>query len=158
MSDSSRPHGLKPTRLLHPWDFPGKSTGVGCHCLLPSSPWGTVLKQAWALPLGLQDPRAPLEGRSVAQQRPQVAENRAAAGGLPFLANLLPAGCRSRVTQFLYQRGRGDRESETLDFLLMLMGILTGFTGGFNEREGSVIAPPSRRTGWCLLHALSLPR
>ena len=24
------------TRLLHPWDFPGKSTGVGCHCLLRS--------------------------------------------------------------------------------------------------------------------------
>ena len=34
MSDSSRPHGLQPTRLLHPWDFPGKSTRVGCHCLL----------------------------------------------------------------------------------------------------------------------------
>ena len=34
MSDSSRPHGLQPTRLLHPWDFPGKSNGVGCHCLL----------------------------------------------------------------------------------------------------------------------------
>ena len=33
MSDSWRPHGLKPTRLLPPWDFPGKSTGVGCHCL-----------------------------------------------------------------------------------------------------------------------------
>ena len=28
------PHGLQPTRLLHPWDFPGKSTGVGCHRLL----------------------------------------------------------------------------------------------------------------------------
>ena len=28
-SDSSRPHGLRPTRLLYPWDFPGKSTGVG---------------------------------------------------------------------------------------------------------------------------------
>ena len=27
-------HGLQPTRLLHPWDFLGKSTGVGCHCLL----------------------------------------------------------------------------------------------------------------------------
>ena len=27
-------YGLQPTRLLHPWDFPGKSTGVGCHCLL----------------------------------------------------------------------------------------------------------------------------
>ena len=29
MSDSQRPHGLQPTRLLHPWDFPGESTGVG---------------------------------------------------------------------------------------------------------------------------------
>ena len=34
MSDSSWLHGLQPTRLLRPWDFPGKSTGVGCHCLL----------------------------------------------------------------------------------------------------------------------------
>ena len=31
VSDSSRPHGLQPTRLLQPWDFPGKSSGVGCH-------------------------------------------------------------------------------------------------------------------------------
>ena len=23
-------HGLQPTRLLHPWEFPGKSTGVSC--------------------------------------------------------------------------------------------------------------------------------
>ena len=35
MPDSVRPHGLQPTRLLRPWDFPGKSTGVGYHCLLP---------------------------------------------------------------------------------------------------------------------------
>ena len=34
MSDSERPHGLQPTRLFRPWDFPGKSTAVGCHCLL----------------------------------------------------------------------------------------------------------------------------
>ena len=34
MSDSSRPHVLQPTRLLHQWDFPGKSTGVGYHCFL----------------------------------------------------------------------------------------------------------------------------
>ena len=34
MSDSVRPHGLWPTRLLCPWDFPGKNTGVGCHFLL----------------------------------------------------------------------------------------------------------------------------
>ena len=34
LSDSQRTHGLQLTRLLRPWDFPGKSTGVGCHCLL----------------------------------------------------------------------------------------------------------------------------
>ena len=34
VSDSSWPHGLQPTRFVRPWDFPGKSTGVGCHCLL----------------------------------------------------------------------------------------------------------------------------
>ena len=34
MSDSSRPHRLQPTRLLRPWDSPGKNTGVGCHFLL----------------------------------------------------------------------------------------------------------------------------
>ena len=34
MSDSLRPHGLSPTRLLCPWHFPGKSTGVSCHFLL----------------------------------------------------------------------------------------------------------------------------
>ena len=28
------PQGLQPARILRPWDFPGKSTGVGCHCLL----------------------------------------------------------------------------------------------------------------------------
>ena len=32
--DSLWPHGLYPTRLLCPWDFPGKYTGVGCHALL----------------------------------------------------------------------------------------------------------------------------
>ena len=55
MSDSSRPHGMQPTRLLHPWDSPGKSTGVGCHCLLhwdrllPAKTRGPhpILLEAW---------------------------------------------------------------------------------------------------------------
>ena len=34
MSDSVRPYGWQPTRLPHPWDSPGKNTGVGCHFLL----------------------------------------------------------------------------------------------------------------------------
>ena len=34
MSDSVRPHRRQPTGLPHPWDSPGKNTGVGCHFLL----------------------------------------------------------------------------------------------------------------------------
>ena len=32
-SDSLQPHGLSPTGLFYPWNFPG-NTGVGCHFLL----------------------------------------------------------------------------------------------------------------------------
>ena len=34
VSDTLGPRGLQPTRLLCPWDSPGKNTGVGCHFLL----------------------------------------------------------------------------------------------------------------------------
>ena len=37
------PNGLQPTRLLCPWDFPVKSTGVGCCALLQ----GIVSTQGW---------------------------------------------------------------------------------------------------------------
>ena len=33
MSDSVRPQRWQPTRFPHPWDSPGKNTGVGCHFL-----------------------------------------------------------------------------------------------------------------------------
>ena len=32
--NSLRPHRLQPSRLLCPWDSPGKNTGVGSHSLL----------------------------------------------------------------------------------------------------------------------------
>ena len=50
-SDSLQPYGLKPARLLCPWDSPSRNTGVGCHALfqgifpLFASPW-TVTCQA----------------------------------------------------------------------------------------------------------------
>ena len=43
LSDSLRPYGLQPTRLLCPWDSPGKNAGVGCHALLQ----GIFLTQGW---------------------------------------------------------------------------------------------------------------
>ena len=60
VSNSLRPHGLQPTRLLCPWDSPGKNTGVGCHALLqgifPTQGWNPPLVclphwQAGSLPL-----------------------------------------------------------------------------------------------------------
>ena len=34
VSDSVRPRRRQLSRLPHPWDSPGKNTGVGCHFLL----------------------------------------------------------------------------------------------------------------------------
>ena len=34
VSSSAWPHRRQPTKLLHPWDAPGKNTGLGCHFLL----------------------------------------------------------------------------------------------------------------------------
>ena len=44
VSDSLWSHGLQPTGLLRPWDSPGKSTGVGYHCLLQLTPLDNVSK------------------------------------------------------------------------------------------------------------------
>ena len=43
LPNSLQPHGLQPTRLLCPWDFPGKNVGVGCHFFLQ----GIFLAQGW---------------------------------------------------------------------------------------------------------------
>ena len=50
VSDSSWPHGLQPTGLLCPWDFPGTSTEVGCHCLLHSCAAAKRVS-SWARPV-----------------------------------------------------------------------------------------------------------
>ena len=44
VADSLRPHGLGPTRLLCPWNFPGKSTGVG---IFPSFSRGSSQPKDW---------------------------------------------------------------------------------------------------------------
>ena len=52
--DSFWPHGLQPNRLLRPWDFPGKGTGVGCHFLLSTECWqiqssfNCIMESVWS--------------------------------------------------------------------------------------------------------------
>ena len=55
MSDSVRPHRRQPTRLPHPWDSPGKNTGVGCHFLLQCMKVKSESKVAESCPT-LSDP------------------------------------------------------------------------------------------------------
>ena len=50
VSDSSLSQRLQPTRLLCSWDFPGKRTGVGCHCLLRKSSLTCYISPLFPLP------------------------------------------------------------------------------------------------------------
>ena len=47
VSDSLWPHGLWPTRLIHPWGFPGKNKGVGCQWVAISSSGGSSQPRDW---------------------------------------------------------------------------------------------------------------
>ena len=53
MSNSLRPHWVAPTRLLCPWDFPGKNSGVCCHSFLqgnfPSQELNPGLRHCWQI-------------------------------------------------------------------------------------------------------------
>ena len=65
VSNSVRPHRRQPTRLPHPWDSPGKNTGVGCHCLLQCMKVKSESEDA-QLCLNLSDPmNCSLPGSSV---------------------------------------------------------------------------------------------
>ena len=61
VSDSLQPHGLQLARLLCPWDYPGKSTGVGRNFLLQvifphrERTQGSPALQADSLPLSHQE-------------------------------------------------------------------------------------------------------
>ena len=50
-----RPHRWQPIRLPHPWDSPGKNTGVGCHFLLQCMKMKSLSEVAQLCPT-LSDP------------------------------------------------------------------------------------------------------
>jgi len=90
VSDSSRPHGPQPTRLLHPWDFPGKSAGVACHCLL----WYILTKECRkkVYPFLLENSRFYLLLSSWEPQTPF-----SSSGTLDFLSTCLGTDCLSNA-------------------------------------------------------------
>ena len=54
VSDSLRPHGLRPTRLLCPQNSPGTHTGVGCHFLFPRDVSSWPRDWTWVSCIGWQ--------------------------------------------------------------------------------------------------------
>ena len=65
MSDSVPPHRGQPTRIPHPWDSPGKNTGVGCHFLLQCMKVKSESEVAQSCPT-LSDPKdCSLPGSSI---------------------------------------------------------------------------------------------
>ena len=96
MSDSVRPHRRQPTRLLRPWDFPGKSTGAGCRFLLRWMVLCCLLKKTRFLHwLSRSDPLSfQTSGRTcIAQMALTVPFLRACA--LPVLSSTSRRGCRT---------------------------------------------------------------
>ena len=61
MSNSLRPHGLQPTRLLCPCDSPGKKAGVGCHFLLQRNLPTSGIEPPFPESPALQEDSLPLE-------------------------------------------------------------------------------------------------
>ena len=65
MPDSVRPHRRQPTRFPHPWDSPGKNTGVGCHFLLQSMKVKSESEVAQSCPILCDPMDCSLPGSSV---------------------------------------------------------------------------------------------
>ena len=65
MSDSVRPHRRQPTRLPHPWDSPGKNTGVGCCFLLQCMKVKSESEVAQSLPTPSNSMDCSLPGSSI---------------------------------------------------------------------------------------------
>ena len=90
VSDPVRPHRRQPTRLPHPWDSPGKNTGVGCHFLLQCMKVESESEAAQSCPT-LNDPvDFSLPGSSV--------------HGI-FQARVLELGCMYRRIEILWEPG-----------------------------------------------------
>ena len=73
-SNSLRPHGLQPARLLCPWDFLGKNTGVVCHFLLQTLPDPGIKLVSLALAGGFVTTAPPGKTRSSFGAFPQVSQ------------------------------------------------------------------------------------
>ena len=154
MSDFSRPHGLQPTRLLRPWDFPGRSTGVGCYRLLLVC--AIPVPQSAQLPANAQMPQ-PAEGAQTQErytypspaQRPAGSQRspssalfsaNAAPSSLPRLPvlHLLPSPGETKLRKFsglLDRKGNRNRTGGALPHRRLPRSLLPSPSAVFSQRH-----------------------
>ena len=95
VSDFVQPHGLQPTRLLCPWDSPGKNTGVSCHSLLQRMKVESESEVTRSC-LTLRDPNGLQPTRLL---RPWESPGKNTGVGCHFLLQRMKVESKSEVTQ-----------------------------------------------------------
>ena len=97
MSNSVRPHRRPPTRLLCPWDSPGKNTGVGCHFLLQCM---KVKSEKWKWSLSVVSDRQWTHGLQPSRLlRPLDFPGKITGVGCHFLLQCMKVKSESEVSQ-----------------------------------------------------------
>ena len=153
MSDSVQPHRRPPTRLLCPWDSPGKNTGVGCHFLLQCMKVKSESEVAQSCPT-LHDPMdCSLPGFSIhGIFQARVLEWVAIAFSGVFY-KLTQNSCSSGNTREAQNAVRGSSKEATEHKELQkkkskeLYGVLTG-EGNGNPLQCSCLENPRDRGAW----------
>ena len=140
MPDSLRCHGLQPTRLLCPWNFPGNNTGVGCHSILQ----GIFLTQGLNLRLlHWQADSVSLSHRRLRKRRKQPRINKLPLTSHDTLAPLLTSVvllCPCLQNEILRQ----------LFPLVKKNHIFWHYKKNLNRKIFSVLWPFSPRCTWCI--------
>ena len=86
--NSVQPHRWQPTRLRHPWDSPGRNTGVGCHFLLQCMKVKSESERHSLVSNSLRPHRLYSPWNSPGQNT--------ALGSLSLLQGIFPTGIKSR--------------------------------------------------------------
>ena len=125
-----RPHRRQPIRLLHPWDSPGKNTGVGCHFLLQCMKVDSEREVTQSCPT-LRDPMdCSLPGSSIhGSFQARVLEWGASALDCYQVPKTV---CCSPISHCLFQRAGGTRRA----FCLTALGSIPGLGRSSGEGKG----------------------
>ena len=124
MSDSVQPQRWQPTRLPHPWDSPGKNTGVGCHFLFQCMKVKSKSEVAQSCPTPSDSMNYSLPGSSIhGIFQARVLEWGATAFSRPYLLptpNSLPA----TMTSLILRNTRRNPALGSLPWLFFLPGTV----------------------------------